>query len=238
MNAFLQGVALQFKLDLRNKSVFLTYYTIPLVFFIFMGGIFSSINPEAKDTLIQSMTVFAVTMGAILGSPVPLVELYGSEIKKAFKVGRIPLWASAVNNFISAFVHLFIVNLVIFFVAPIAFDAAKPADAPLYFASVALFIAVCISVGTVLGLFVKATSKLTMFSQLIFLPSLMLSGIMFPTNLLPDILATIGKVFPATWGFALMTSGAFEMAALLPLALILLVAVGLSVFRLSKMGVE
>ncbi len=129
-------------------------------------------------------------------------------------------------------------NLVIFLAAPIAFDAAKPADIPLYLASVALFIAVCISVGTVLGLFVKATSKLTMFSQLIFLPSLMLSGIMFPVNLLPEVLSYVGKIFPATWGFALMTSGAFDMATLLPLLVILIVAVGLSGFRLSKMGVE
>lgn len=238
MNAFLQGVTLQFKLDLRNKGVFLTYYVVPLVFFLFMGGIFSSINPEAKNTLIQSMTVFAVTMGAILGSPVPLVELYGSEIKKAFKVGRIPLWASAVNNFISAFVHLFIVSLVIFFVAPIAFDAATPSDSPMYFATVALFIATCVSVGTVLGLFVKATSKLTMFSQLIFLPSLMLSGIMFPVNLLPEVLATVGKIFPATWGFALMTGNTLDVATLLPLVAILVAAIGLSGIRLSRIGVE
>ncbi len=238
MTAFLQGVTLQFKLDLRNKGVFLTYYVVPLVFFIFMGGIFSSINPEAKDTLIQSMTVFAVTMGAILGSPVPLVELYGSEIRKAYKVGNIPLWVSAVNNFISAFIHLFIVSVVIFLIAPIAFDASTPSNIPLYFVSVAVFIATCVSVGTALGLYIKATSKLTMFSQLIFLPSLMLSGIMFSTSLLPEVLGTIGKIFPATWGFSLMTSGGLDISLVLPLVAILVLSVVLSAVRLSKLGVE
>ncbi len=44
MLSIIEGVKLQFKLDLRNRSVFLTYYVIPLVFFLFMGGIFSSIQ--------------------------------------------------------------------------------------------------------------------------------------------------------------------------------------------------
>lgn len=133
MSAFLYGVTLQWKLDLRNKGVLLTYYITPLVFFIFMGGIFSSINPTAKDTLIQSMTVFGITMGAILGAPTPLVELYGSEIKKAYKVGGIPLWVASINNFISAFVHLFIMSLIIFLIAPLAFHAKIPVNLVVYF---------------------------------------------------------------------------------------------------------
>lgn len=234
MSAFLYGVGLQWKLDLRNKGVLLTYYVVPLVFFAFMGGIFTSINPTAKETLIQSMTVFGVTMGAIIGSPTPLVEVYGSEIKKAYKVGNIPSWVGAVNNFISAFIHLFLTSVVIFFVAPMVFNAEIPSNAPLYFVSLIIFIAVCLSVGTVLGLFVKSASKLTMFSQLIFLPSLMLSGIMFPVDMLPKVIETVGKIFPATWGFKLMTSANFNVEYFLPLVVIFIFAVVLSGLRLNK----
>lgn len=128
MNAFLYGVVLQWKLDLRNKGMLITYYVVPLIFFTFMGGIFTSINPHAKETLIQSMTVFGVTMGAILGSPTPLALVYGSEIKKSYKVGGLPIWVAALNNFISAFVHLIIISLVIFFISPIAFHAKIPSN--------------------------------------------------------------------------------------------------------------
>ncbi len=238
MNIFLYGVGLQWKLDLRNKGVFITYYVVPLVFFIFMGGIFTSINPMAIETLIQSMTVFGVTMGAILGSPTPLVELYSSEIKKAYKIGGIPLWVGAVNNFLSAFVHLFIMSVVIFIISPIAFNATVPSNVPLYFLSLAIFIAVCLSVGTTLGLFVKNTSKLTMLSQLIFLPSLMLSGIMFSIDLLPKPLELVGKVFPATWGFKLMSSVQFDIYLLTPLIIIFVATIVLSGYRLSKIRVE
>lgn len=238
MSAFLYGVALQWKLDIRNKGILLTYYVVPLVFFGFMGGIFSSINPNAKDTLVQSMTVFGVTMGAILGAPTPLVELYGSEIKKAYKVGGIPLWVASINNFISAFVHLFIMSLVIFIIAPLAFDAKIPANLILYFFSLKIFIIISLAVGTVLGLLIKNISKLTMASQFIFLPSIMLTGIMFPVNMLPKTLESVGKIFPATWGFKLMTSEVFDIKLLIPFVIILFVSICISGYRLTKISLE
>lgn len=238
MDAFLYGVVLQWKLDFRNKGVLLTYYVVPLVFFAFMGGIFSSINPEAKSTLIQSMTIFGVTMGAILGSPAQLVELYGSEIKKAYKVGGIPLWIATVNNFLSAFVHLFLMSTIIYFAAPIAFGAVVPEKPLVYFLALAVFIIVCLGVGTLLGLFVKSASRLTMVSQFIFLPSIMLSGIMFPVSMLPASLSAAGKVFPATWGFALMNSETLDPGLLIPLLLILAVSLVLSWFKLRRISLE
>lgn len=238
MSAFLYGVALQWKLDFRNKGVLLTYYVVPLVFFAFMGGIFSSINPASKDTLIQSMTVFGVTMGAFLGAPTPLVELYGSEIKKAYKVGGIPLWVAAINNFISAFIHLFIMSLVIFFVAPPAFDAKIPQNPQLYLLSLAIFIIASLGVGTVLGLFIKSPSKLTIMAQLLFLPSIMLSGIMFPASMLPKALDTMSVILPATSGFILMTNEVFEIKFLIPLMVIMIVSIGVSGFKLSKISLE
>lgn len=198
---FLYGVALQWKLDLRNKEILMIYYMVPLLFFVFVGGIFSSINPIAYETLVQSMTIFGVTMGAILGTPIPLTEVFGSDIKKAYKVGGIPLWTAIVNNFISGFIHLSIMSVVIFILAPIIFDAKVPENIPLYFISLLIFIAVCLLVGTVLGLLVKSISKLTMTCQVIFLPSILLSGIMFPSDMLPKVLQIAGKVLPATWGY-------------------------------------
>lgn len=237
-SAFLYGVMVQWKLDIRNKGVLLTYYLVPLLFFAFIGAIFSSINPTSKETLIQAMTIFGVSMGALLGAPTPLVELYGSEIVKAYKVGGIPLWTPAINNFISAFIHLMITSTFIFFVAPIAFAAKVPENVGLYFFSLAVFIMVCLSVGTALGLMIQGISKLTMVSQLIFLPSLMLSGIMFPSNLLPSQFEMIGKVFPATWGMKTMTSNFIEFKMYLPLLVIFCLATAISIRKLSRVGIN
>lgn len=238
MNAFIYGVILQWKLDFRNKGVLLTYYVVPLVFFAFMGGIFSTINPESKNTLIQSMTVFGVTMGAVLGAPTPLAELYGSEIKKAYKVGRIPLYVPVINNYISAAVHLLLMSTVIFFVAPVVFNASIPENVFSYFMALLLFIITSIAVGTLLGLLVKSISRLTMISQVIFLPSLMLSGIMFPSEMLPQPLEFIGKALPATLGFQLMNTQDFSSGNGWLLLIITLILWVISIWRLFKLRVS
>ena len=96
MSAFLYGVSLQWKLDIRSKTLLITCYIVPLLFFAVMGGIFTSVMPEARYTLIQSMTVFGVTMGALIGLPPSLVEIYSSDIKKVYKANGVPLYLGLV----------------------------------------------------------------------------------------------------------------------------------------------
>lgn len=205
MNAFLFTASVQWKLDFRSKEMLLTYYAVPLLFFLFMGGVFTSILPEASKTLLQSMTVFGVSMGAFLGAPTPLVKLYNSEIKNAYRVGGVPLWAAAVCNFLSGLLHLFAMSLVIFIAAPLLFGAIVPDNLPRYFSVLLLFITACLLVGTALGVTVKNMSKLTMISQIVFLPSIILSGIMFPARMLPPYFVAAGNILPATWGYIGLT---------------------------------
>ena len=54
MNGFLYGVALQWKLDIRSKSLLVTCYIVPLIFFLLMGGIFYfcyARNEKHTDTI-------------------------------------------------------------------------------------------------------------------------------------------------------------------------------------------
>jgi len=226
MSAFFYGLALQWRLDIRSKSLLITCYVVPLLFFAIMGGIFTSINPEAKATLIQSMTVMGVTMGALIG-------LYGSDIKKMYRANGVPLYLGLVSMAISAFLHLSMMSVIICVAAPFAFDAALPASLPQYACSLAVLIAVSLSIGSVLGLAVRNQAKLTMISQLFFLPSIMLSGILFPIDLLPRFFEMLGKLFPAAWGYALMVGEGFSFATLWPLAA-LFAAAGVILMALLK----
>jgi len=238
MSAFLYGVALQWRLDIRSKSLLITCYVVPLLFFGLMGGIFTSINPDAKNTIIQSMTVMGVSMGALIGLPPSLVEIYGSDIKKMYKANGVPLYLGVVSLFLSAFIHLLIMSGIIYVIAPIAFDAVLPADPLLYFGVTAVFIVVSSGIGSVLGLLMKSQTKLTMISQIIFLPSIMLSGIMFPVDMLPEFIKYASKIFPATWGYELMTKSSFEIRLVIPLAGIFVAAVIICMIRLHKIGSE
>ena len=222
MSAFFYGVFLQWKLDIRSRTMLLTCYFVPLLFFVVMGGIFTSVMPQAKETLIQSMTVFGVTMGALIGVPPSLVEIYGSPIKKVYQANGVPLCLGAVLVNLSAFCHLMLMSLILYFAAPLFFSARLPQHPGLYFAALAVFLCTMLGAASVIGLSVKDQAKTSMASILVFLPSVMLSGIMFPAQLLPDVLQTVGKFFPAWWGFRLMSDQGFGFGNLLPLLLILL----------------
>lgn len=204
MSGFLYGVVLQWKLDMRSKSLLVACYVIPLIFFLLMGGIFTSVMPEMQGTLIQSMIVMSVSMGAFIGMPPSLIETYGSEIKKVYKANGVPVYLGLLTTFISAFIHLMVTGAVIALLAPILFKATLPTHLLSFFLALAIYILVTLSIGSVLGLTVKNLAKLTMVAQLVFLPSIMLSGIMFPADLLPNFLEKIGRLFPAPWGFRLM----------------------------------
>lgn len=209
MNGFLYGVALQWKLDIRSKSLLVTCYIVPLIFFLLMGGIFTSVMPEMRSILIQSMIVMSVSMGAFIGLPPSLIETYKSDVKKVYKANGVPLYLGLVTMFLSSFVHLMISCVIILLLAPVLFEATLPVHLPLFFLALAIYTIVSLSIGSILGLAAKNQAKLTMIAQLVFLPSIMLSGIMFPIGLLPGFLETIGRIFPASWGYRLMLNNGF-----------------------------
>lgn len=238
MELFIYSIFLQWKRDFRNKNVLVIYYIIPILFWAFMGAIFSSIMPEMKAILIQVLTVMAITTGALLGVPVNLVEMYSKNIKKAYVASNIPLWIGIASNFLSAMIHLSIVSIIIFILTPIAFKGTLPSNLNIYIASLLMLMITSISIGTILGIYVTDQSKLTIYSQMVYLPSLMLSGIMFDSSLLPKAFVFVGKLFPATWGFKGMNSINFSFEFFIPQLIILLISFVLIGIRLNNIVKE
>lgn len=238
MNCFLYSLVLQWKLDIRSKSLLVTFYIVPLLFFLIMGGIFTSVIPEMGSTLIQSMIVMGVSMGAFLGLPPSLVEIYGSDIKKIYNANGVPIYLGLVTMVLSAFVHLMMTCIVILLLAPILFKASLPTQLPIFLLSLTIYIIVSLSIGSILGLTLKNQAKLTMIAQLVFLPSIMLSGIMFPISLLPDFLQVIGHVFPAYWGYRLMLENGFSIENLWYMLFIFCIAVMIGILLLNKQKSE
>jgi ABC-2 type transport system permease protein len=198
MKAFVKYLGIQMKMDLRDRGTLMNFYLVPLVFFFVMGSVFSSVNPQMKATLAATMTIFALTMGAVMGTPAPLVRMRESGTLRAFRVNGIPGAAVLAVQALGAFFHLLLVSVVIYFAAPAAFHAEVPKNAPLYFAVLVVFLAASIGIGMLIGVFSRSQSVATMFSMAVFLPTILLSGIMFPVSMLPKAFLWAGRVFPAT----------------------------------------
>lgn len=163
--------------------------------------------------------------GAFIGLPPSLIETYGSDINKVYKANGVPIYLGLITMFLSAFIHLMIACAVIVLLAPILFESVLPPQLPIFFFALALYIIVSLSIGNILGLMIKNQAKLTMIAQLVFLPSIMLSGIMFPIDLLPVFLEVIGHFFPASWGYRLMLDNGVCFENLWYLILVFFIAV-------------
>ncbi len=206
MKAFLYGIGLQFKFDIRSKGMLIACYLVPLIFFLFMGGIFTSIDTNATKTLTSSMTIFTIIMSALFGLPPAVAEIYGTDVKKVYKANGAPIWFGVISQFISSFIHTLICCIIVFALSTLIFKANLPSNLLWYFLSLVYILAVTLALGCVFGLLFKQQAKLTMIAMAIFLPSIMLSGIMFPAEMLPQFMQYIAYAFPATIAFKAMTN--------------------------------
>ena len=229
MYTFFKHLSIQFRMDIRERGTLMTYYLVPLVFYIIMGAVFSSINPLAKQTLAATMVIFAVTMGAILGIPAPLVKMRESGVLRAYGVCGIPGWAVLFIQTVSAFLHLSIVALIIFVSAPWFFGAGYPLNFPAYFLSLFILLFASIMVGLLIGVTARNQSIATMLSQAVFLPTIMLGGIMFPASMLPQPLRVLGRLLPGTYIMQSFTGLAFGLPVDINSTLSILIATGIGV---------
>ncbi|WDL96013.1 ABC transporter permease [Alicyclobacillus sp. ALC3] len=199
MKTFLSYLWLQLKMDVRDRGTLLNFYLVPLVFFFVVGAVFASVNPLMKTTLAASMSVFSVTMGAVMGFPVPIVKLREMGTIRAFAVSGIPGSAVLAVHALSAFLHLLVVAAVIVVAAPLAYHASVPVDLGSYAIILVVLLFTSISMGLAIGVTARSQSTTAMFSMLVFMPSLLLSGVMFPATMLPRVLEWIGRALPATY---------------------------------------
>ncbi len=241
MKAFFNHLLIQFRMDMREKGTLLTFYAVPLVFYGVMGAVFSSINPDSKQTLAASMAIFAITMGAVLGMPVPLVKLREGGVLRAFEVNGIPGWAVLLTHAFSALMHLSIVALIIYFTAPVLFGAAIPANTPLYFLILSFLLFASIMLGLLLGVTAKNQASATMLSQAVFLPSLLLGGLMFPASMLPEPFLWLGRLYPATHAMQAFRAWAYgqpqEIAPVVSLLVIAAIGCAAAMFAVWRFRV-
>ncbi|NLY54556.1 MAG: ABC transporter permease [Firmicutes bacterium] len=228
MKAFWQQLIIQLRMDLRDKSILLVFYLVPLGFYAVVGSVFSAVNPEIKPVLAATMAIFSITMGAIIGLPPALVKLREAGSLRAYQASGIPSIAVLISLGASAFIHLSIVALIIFASAPSLFGAEMPQNISGYLVTLAALLLCSVAVGLLVGATAKNQPTAMMLSQAIFLPSLMLSGIMFPANLLPSLLQYLGSVLPATHSMRAFRGLAYGLVAeySAPLALLTVIGIG------------
>ena len=198
MNAFTQHFGFEFRTGIRNKNLLLMNYLFPLGFYLMIGFIMPGINPMFRSAIIPAMVVFAILAATFLGIPDPLVNARETGIFRSYKINGIPATSILFIPALTTMLHLTIVTAVIVFSAPILFDAPAPEN---WLNFILVFLAMslaCAGISVLIGVVSPSTRMTVLYSQLIFVPSMLLGGLMLPYNMLPEIAGKIAQLLPAT----------------------------------------
>lgn len=240
MTAFLNHFSFEFRTGIRNKTLLLMNYLLPLGFYLMMGFVMGGINPDFSRSMTPAMVVFAILAAAFLGIPDPLVNARENGIFRSYKINGIPAVSILVIPALTTLLHLLIVTVIITVTSPLLFDAPFPVHWLNYgIVFIAMSLA-CAGLSVLIGV-ISANSRITvLWSQLFFIPSILLSGMMFPFSMLPEIAGKVAQLLPATHAMNAFNGLAMgyvvdfsPWGSVLVLVLSGLLAFGLAVFLFS-----
>lgn len=198
MNAFIHHFSFEFRTGIRNKQLLLMNYLFPLGFYLMMGFIMAEINPFFREDIIPAMVVFGILAATLLGIPDPLVNARDNGVFRSYKINGIPSISILTIPALTTILHLVIVAVLITVTAPLLFDAPMPVNWLNYALIFVAMAFACAGLSVLIGVVSPSSRMTVLWSQLIFVPSMLLGGLMFPYSLLPDAAGKIAQLLPAT----------------------------------------
>ena len=198
MNAFVNHFSFEFRTGIRNRTLLLLNYLFPLGFYAMMGLIMTQINPLFLETMIPAMVVFAILAATMLGLPDPLVTAREAGILRSYKINGVPAFSILIIPALTAILHAAVLATIITATAPLFFDAPTPVNWPGFVLTFLLTAFACAGLAVLIGVISPSSRMTVLWSQLIFLPSMMLGGMTgLPSSMLPEAMRRIAQFLPA-----------------------------------------
>jgi len=198
MNAFANHFGFEFKAGLRNATAMLMNYLFPLGFYFMMGVVFTQILPTFRDTMIPAMLIIAAMSSTLLGLPDPLVTSREAGIYRSYKINGVPAVSILAVPVLTSMIHALIVAAIIALTAPPFFRATPPASWGMLALIALLTIFTFGATGALIGVASPSSRATVLWSQLIFLPSMLLGGLMMPVSVLPESVRPFAGLLPSS----------------------------------------
>jgi ABC-2 type transport system permease protein len=198
MSAFAHHFAFEFKAGLRTPSLFFINYLFPLAFYAMMGLVMTQINPLFKDSMLPAMAVFAVIASTLLGLPAPLVDAREAGVYRSFRINGVPAFSILAVPVITTLIHGLIAATLVAVTAGPLFGAATPQNWGAVAAITVLFGFTSASLGALIGVVAANSRATTLLSQAVFLPSMLIGGLMIPLTILPASVQPLAGLLPTS----------------------------------------
>ncbi len=197
MNAFFHHFAFEFRTGIRNKNLLLMNYLFPLGFYLMMGFIMPGINPPFREVIIPAMIVFAILSATLLGIPDPLVNARERGVYRSYRINGIPSFSILVIPALTTILHMTIVAALITATAPLLFKAPLPVNWGTFLLVFLAMTVACAGLSVLIGVVSPSSRMTVLWSQVVFVPSMILGGLMLPVSLLPDLAGRLARLLPA-----------------------------------------
>jgi ABC-2 type transport system permease protein len=198
MSAFIHHLAYDFRTGIRDRSKLLMFYLFPLVFFALMGALMSSVNPGFLQVIVPGMVLFAFMCSTLLNLPSALVTAREAGVFRSYRINGVPASSILGIPVISTAVHMAIIAVIVSVAGGSVFGGTLPQSIPGFIAAAVLTFAAFSGIGVLIGVVAGNPTATILVSQLIYIPSIVLGGIMVPTSVLPPVLQRLSLLLPAT----------------------------------------
>lgn len=198
MNAFANHFSFEFRTGIRDKTLLLMNYLFPIGLYVMMGLLMTELNPPFVETMIPAMIIVAIMSGTVLSLPHPLVTAREAGIFRSYKVNGVPAISILTIPALTTILHMVVVAVIITATAPLLFGAPTPINWPSFILFFLLAAFAHGGLGMLISVISSSTRAVVLWSQLIFLPSMMIGGLMIPYSILPHALGKVGLLLPVT----------------------------------------
>jgi len=235
MKAFVQHFSFEFSAGLRNRSLLLMNYLMPLGFYALMGALMTQINPFFGDQIIPAMVIFATLTSAILGLPTPMIEARESEVLRSYRINGVPAGSLLSIPALTTSVHIILVTIIITITAPLLFQGPIPTNWAAYLLVLSSVLFALTGLGSLIGVISGNSRSAVLWQQMIYLPSMLLGGLMMPSDILPQTFVKIGHLLPTSYAMQSFLGLAFGQETLYQpmLGVLILLAAGILSFALA-----
>jgi len=198
VNAFANHFSFEFRTGIRDKSLLLMNYLFPIGLYAVLGLLMTELNPPFVETMIPAMIIIAILSGTMLGLPNPLVAAREAGIFRSYKINGVPAISILTIPALTTVLHMVVVAVIITATAPLFFSAPTPINWASFILVFLLTAFAHAGLGMLISVISSSTRAVVLWSQLVFLPSMLIGGLMVPYSMLPDALGRVALLLPAS----------------------------------------
>lgn len=199
LNPFFYQLIIGLKIGFRNKNLLFINYLLPLFFYVIMGLMMTKINKTFVNYMTTSMIMFSIMTSTLLTVPNEIVFSRTEGVFRSYKIYGIGKIQVLSYYTIISFINCLFTGLIIFFTATPLFGAAKVENVFMMIIGIFLFFLVNMGICFILSMVINIPKAAGLIAQTVFIPTIIIGGIMIPFDVMPKELLPACKILPSSY---------------------------------------